>query len=152
MKHTIIRDTREQEGWLFNASKHYTGTICASLKTGDYTLQGFEDIFTIERKGSVAELAKNITEQRFVNELERLQEMKYAFILLEFTLGDIISYPVGSKIPPSKWKKLKIRGHFVLKKFIEMQLDYPNIHFVLCGSNGKEIASSIFKRVLEREE
>src|SRR5215210_7578524 len=71
--YTVLRDTREQQGWIFEQGKLCNGTISKALKTGDYTLVGFESILCVERKKNVAEFAKNIIEKRFENELTRME-------------------------------------------------------------------------------
>ena len=70
--YTIIIDTREQQPWAF---KHHS-VANRKLDTGDYSMEGFEDIFTIERKKSISEIANNIVESRFSNALERLGRCK----------------------------------------------------------------------------
>src|SRR5688572_9057132 len=58
--YTVIRDTREQKGWIFEANAYCEGTVIETMKTGDYTLRGLEDRFVVERKRNVAEFAQNI--------------------------------------------------------------------------------------------
>ena len=57
---TVIKDTREQDGWTFERfdTRYHTctGMVLQKLETGDYSLKGMENIFCVERKGSVAEL------------------------------------------------------------------------------------------------
>lgn len=146
----ILRDTREkpEHGWTWRKSKYCAGTDVLKLDTGDYTIEGFERTCTIERKGSVSEWAQNVTQARFERELERLDGILYPWILLEFNMTDVMNYPVGSGIPKSKWRFLKFRGPFILKKMTEMELRH-RVRIVLCGANGKEVASNIFKRVVE---
>ena len=150
MKYVVVRDTREKvdQGWSWNKSKYCAGTVTRKLDTGDYTLDGMEGYLAIERKGSISEWAKNVTEARFERELERLDAIQHPWILLEFNMTDVLNYPVGSGIPKSKWRYLKFRGPFILKKMTEMIRDH-RVHIVLCGSSGKEVASNIFKRVIE---
>ena len=51
--YTVIKDTREQRGWIFNKSDRCDGMRVETLKTGDYTLGGFEEMVCVERKFSV---------------------------------------------------------------------------------------------------
>lgn len=146
--YTVIRDTREQNGWNFGKTQYCEGTVEGTLITGDYTLQGYEDVFTIERKGSAGEFAKNIVEKRFVRELERMEELVYPFIVLEFTMHEIINFPEGSGIPIKCWPRLKISPYFLLKCFIGYQTRFKT-KIILAGEYGRDIASSIFKRVIE---
>ena len=71
----IIIDTREQLPWEFG----FHTTSRKKLDTGDYSIQGMESIFTIERKMSVSEIATNITENRFKDVLNRLSQIPHAF-------------------------------------------------------------------------
>ena len=119
------------------------------MHTGDYTLRGYESVLTIERKGGIAEFARNIHEERFERELERMAQFKYAYVILEFTMRDVLSYPVGSGIPRNKWKFLRFRGPYILKRITEIMVKYPSIQLLFCGDAGKEVAASIFKRIIE---
>jgi len=144
---TIIVDTREQLPWEFGF--HLTSK--QKLDTGDYSIQGLENLFTIERKKSVSEIATNITESRFKDVLQRMGQIPHSFMLMEFTLDEIYSFPVGSDIPKSKWDKLRISGNYIMKYLIEAQLNY-NIHLLFCGDseNAEKTAVSIMKRIYEK--
>jgi len=149
-KYTVIRDTREQEGWSFSTSGSCQGTVSEKLDTGDYSLHGYEDVFTIERKGSIAEFAKNVVQDRFERELERMNPIKHSYILLEFNMDELINYPSSLKINYHQKKKIRLRGSFILKRMLEISLKYkPRILF--CGKHGKQVADSIFKRIIEIE-
>ena len=146
----VYRDTREKNGWDFAHSGYCAGTEEHTMKTGDYTLHGYETHLCIERKGNVTELATNITQARFERELERMQEFPWRYILLEFNMSDVVNFPKGAKIPAYKRKFLKVRGPFLLKRILEMQRKY-NVPFIFCGENAKEVCSSIFKRFMEAQ-
>jgi len=148
-KFTVIRDSQEKEnhGWQFNKTDYCNGTIIDNMKTGDYTLCGYENILTIERKGNIAEFAHNIIEARFDREIERMAHIPHSFIILEFNMSDILAYPWSSRIPRKKLHKIKMRGDFILKRMSEIMIKYPNIKILCCGKNGKEMARSIFKRI-----
>jgi hypothetical protein len=142
----IIIDTREQHPWSF---EHMTKTV-SKLDTGDYSLKGLENLFCIERKGSVSEVANNITEKRFKDVVDRMRRIPYAFLLLEFDLEDILIYPVGSNVPKKMWDKLKISPKFILKHIIELQILH-NIKVVFCGdaSNAEKMAITIMRKIYE---
>jgi ERCC4-type nuclease len=145
----IIIDTREQKAWEF--PRHSTANI--KLDTGDYSLAGFQDRLCIERKRSVSEIASNITEKRFVDELERMKEFKYKFMIFEFSLTDVLRYPEGSEIPRHKWKYIKISPNFILKKLSEYMVNYNiNIIFGDTPKNAEKIAMAIMRRVYEIEQ
>lgn len=149
-KFTAIRDSREQSGyWTFRLSEHCTGTEVKGLKTGDYTLCGFEDKLCIERKGCIAEFAANLMQARFDRELQRMEEFPHAFILLEFTLDDLLGYPRTANIPARIKNKIKIRGSFLLKKLIELELKYK-VKVIFCGNEGQKVALQIFKEIYSK--
>lgn len=152
--YTVIRDTREKEGsgWVFreNSKSGCIGTEFKKLDTGDYTLENYEEILCIERKGSVSEFAGNTVQKRFENELERMRGFKYSFILLEFTMEDLIKFPYNTRLPKNVKRKI-MKGKFILKRTIELMMEYPNTHFIFCGDDGEKIARSIFRRIIDNE-
>lgn len=141
---TIIIDTREQQPWTFD---HYV-TANKKLDTGDYSIEGLENLLAIERKKSVSEFANNITESRFKDVICRLENIKYSFLLLEFDLEDILIYPVGSNVPRKMWDKIKISPAFIMKHIIELQINH-NIKVIFCGDsdNAEKMAEFILKKV-----
>tara|TARA_R100001244_G_scaffold131813_1_gene105868 strand:- start:535 stop:1044 length:510 start_codon:yes stop_codon:yes gene_type:complete len=153
---TIIKDTREQEGYTFepSSSRYHTckGMITQKLDTGDYSIAGMEDKVCIERKASVVEFANNVghDQVRFLNEIERMKSFPYKFIVFEFSLSDLMNYPNGTNIPEEDWSKLKVTNKFMLKMIMEFQL-YHDIHVLFCDSkkNAKWAVLSIIKRVNE---
>lgn len=152
-KFQVIRDTREQEkgdGWWFPATDRCEGTVVETLKTGDYTLAGLPaNYFVIERKSGIAEVAGNITEQRFKRELERLEEFQFPFLIIEATLEDVVRFPEGSGIPESKWPDLRVSAQFILKVLTEYHLRYKT-RIIMAGKSGFVQASSLLKRIHER--
>jgi len=144
---TIIVDTREQQPWEFE----YYSKASRKLDTGDYSIEGLESLFTIERKKSVSEIANNISENRFNKELDRLNSYKYKFLLLEFSLQDVLDYPIGSTVPKKMWEKLKITNKYILKYLTQISINY-NLQTFFCGNkdNAEELALSIIKRIVEK--
>jgi ERCC4-type nuclease len=143
---TIIQDSREQNPFYFRDYE----VITRKLDTGDYSIDGFEDLVSIERKAGASELANNFVSKRFFDVLERLSKIKYSYIVVECSWEDILKYPVGSNIPSYKWKKIRIRSPFLLHKISEIQTKY-NIHFMVCDNRdiAKGITLNILKRVWE---
>lgn len=141
---TIIVDTREQKPWTFE--HHAKANI--KLDTGDYSIQGLENVLAIERKRNVAEFANNITEKRFVDVVERLSKTPYAFILFEFNMDQIMSYPIGSDIPKRLWDKIRISPSFLIKHILDLQIHH-NIKIIFCDNsdNAEKIALSIMRKV-----
>ena len=151
MEFTAIVDTREKDPWMLRSASIGERTI-KKLDTGDYSIEGLESILCIERKKSVAEFAANSTEKRFKDELNRMLPFKYRFIILEFSISQIIDYPVGSNIPKSRWSNIGIRGPYIMKFISEIQVNY-GINVIFAGSteNAEYTAVNIMKRVYERE-
>lgn len=141
---TILIDTREQTPWSF---ANYS-TAKQKLDTGDYTIEGFEDLLALERKKTVGEIANNITEKRFPDVLDRLASFKYPFMLLEFDMSKVLNFPIGSELPERVWSKIKISPNFLVKNILDWQLKYGiNVLFCDNASNAINIAEYIFKRV-----
>lgn len=147
----VKKDSREQEagtGWTFSPTKNCSGTTTEKLDTGDYTIVGYEDLFVIERKGALTEWAHNVNEARFDKEMQRLEKFRWPFIILEFTLQDLLNWPNGCNIPKNKIKSIKMTNYALLKKTNEYMIAYKT-KIIFAGKHGKEIAASLFKRVME---
>ncbi len=148
----VIKDTREQDGYFFSAFNTCAGMIEQKLDTGDYTVQGLEDKICIERKGCVEELAVNLGQkkQAFMNEIERMEAFPHKFLILEFSLEDLVKFPDETRIPIKNKASLKITGKYMLKCLFEFQL-YNDIHILFCGNkyNAFLAVSSILKRINE---
>ena len=155
--YTVIKDSREQDGYTFTpfSGRYHTckGMVVRKLDTGDYSLEGLEDKVCIERKASVSELAINLgkDKKRFMAEVERMKEFPHKFLILEFSLTDLMNFPEGSDIPEEKWSSIVITNKYLLKMLIEFQM-YDDIHVIFCDSRAKAklIVSSILKRVNEQ--
>ena len=146
MTYKVIKDTREKEGsWNFDNQEVRT------VKTGDYTLEGFENIITLERKKTITELATILCEQRFYNELRRMDDIKHNFLIFEFSMYDLLYYPQTSNLSFAKKQKIQLTGPVLLKKINEIMLDY-NLQILFCDNrdNAMQVATSIFKRIYER--
>jgi len=76
---TIITDTREQTPLMFATLPSERGT----LATGDYSLKGYETIFSIERK-TIPDLVQSVTteRERFFRELQRLKGFEFKRLLI----------------------------------------------------------------------
>jgi hypothetical protein len=154
-KYLVLRDTCEQrgKGWQFKPSDHCEGTILRNLFTGDYSLEGYYDdkTFVIERKGSCAELVANITHKEkwddFKDELTRLEEFRFPFVICEFGYSLIEKYPKGS-LPESFWSKVRVSPQFLMKRLWEIQLAFKT-RFLFCDEGGHNAAASLFKRIVE---
>uniref|UniRef100_A0A6M3IY62 Putative nuclease n=1 Tax=viral metagenome TaxID=1070528 RepID=A0A6M3IY62_9ZZZZ len=90
----IVVDTREQAAYTFASIKPRPEVIYKALASGDYSLEGYEDRITIERK-SLPDLfgSTGIGRKRFEREFERLAKFEYAGLVIEAGLGDIFKRP-----------------------------------------------------------
>jgi ERCC4-type nuclease len=151
-KYTVIRDTREQEGYYFSEYDLCLGMIDQKLDTGDYSIVGLEDKICVERKGCVEELAINLGQKKhtFLREIERMKDFPHKFIILEFSLSELIDFPENSRIPEKSKSSVKITGKYLLKCLMEFQL-YDNINVIFCDNkyNAFLTVSSLLKRVNE---
>jgi DNA excision repair protein ERCC-4 len=124
----VIRDTREQQGWWWDAEEKFAGkirmagTIEKALPAGDYSLLGYEDKIIIERKAGLCELFVNMipspNKERFEREMDKLKDIPHKYILIESNLSkDILglSPPQIFKGPPSS---------AVLKWLYELEMKY----------------------------
>ncbi len=171
-KYTVIQDTREQEGWFFTPYDRCDGMEIGTLKTGDYTLKGYEEVVCVERKASPSEIAQNLgkKKQTFYNEIERMRDFPFRYIVLEFSASDLIDYPLsilnkedreiweshcqGGALPKYKRfqvvKNTKITGKYLLKALLEIAIKYEvQILFADNKKNAFTICNSIFKRLAE---
>lgn len=141
---TIIVDTREQKPWSFDSYSKANH----KLDTGDYSIEGLENILAIERKRNVAEFANNITEKRFKDVIERLSKIQHSFILFEFNFDKVMTYPIGSDIPKKLWEKIRISPAYILRHIIDLQINH-NIKIMFCGDshNAEVVALAIMKNV-----
>ena len=152
IKYTVIRDQQEKENaWEFEASRHCLGTVEQHLKTADYTLEGFESIFCVEKKSSTGEISKNVYDPAFERELERMEAFAYPYVVCEFTMDDVCRFPLDSGIPKYIWPRLCVTSHGLLKRILELSMQYK-AKFIFAGNSGHQVARSLFKRVIELEQ
>lgn len=148
----VVKDTREQDGYYFKEYNTCAGMVEEKLDTGDYSIKGLEDKLCIERKGCVEELAMNLGQKKhaFLNEIERMASFPHKFLILEFSVDDLVKFPDETRIPIKNKASVKITGKYMLKCLSEFAL-YNNLHVVFCGNkyNGFIVVSSILKRVNE---
>ncbi len=101
----IVIDTREQKPYKFKNS------IKAALCAGDYSLVGYEDKVTVERKskadaygslsGRVDKKTGRNNRERFEREFIRLTSYEFAAIVIECSLKSFIKPPRFSKLNPT---------------------------------------------------
>lgn len=151
-KNRIITDTHEKQALDFSNYEDEFEVINKKLATGDYTIEGLEDKLCIERKASVSEIARNVCEKRFKRELDRMLAFKYRFIVCEFSITDILRFPLNCDLPAKIKSKIKITGNFILACLTQFAVKY-NIHIIYAGNKhtALEYIIHIFKRVIKNE-
>lgn len=149
---TIIRDTREKEGkgyWFDKVEKkcgkkftvECVGTINKKLDFADYSIEGLEQYIAIERKGSASELYNNFgtkaNRDRFMREIEGMQNIKYKYLVLECSLDEILSGSYFSRVHPSN----------VLSQLQHLEMK-NNFHIVYAGNAkaAKKIVYNILRK------
>ncbi len=143
----VVIDTREKNPWCFENTEYVTGIINEKLDTGDYAIKGLEDKLCIERKQSVAEFAKNLTQDNFKDELRRMEKIEHRFLLLEFSMEDVIDYPMNSNIPKRRWEFIRVQGKHILGFIDSIQL-HRKINILFCGNrrNARDTAHRLMKK------
>ncbi len=94
-KPTVLVDTREQHPFdLVGSHRNWIGAQrTATLKTGDYSIEGMEDLLVLERK-SLVDAIQSVMSRRasFIRSCERLSAFRWKAILIEATYEDMKSY------------------------------------------------------------
>lgn len=150
----IIKDTREKHGWEFDMYEHVTAMTITTLWPGDYTLQGYEDIFIIERKANTGELSMNLgtKKKQFEKELKAMQELDYKYIVCEFPMSDFDIFPKNSGIPKRYWGRLQVTGRYLQSTLFSMADKYDiELHFCDNQFGACEKAMELFQEVIEYE-
>lgn len=151
----IVQDTREQNPFKFDPESYEDclGTDIDTLKTGDYSIRGHECRLCIERKASVSEIANNLGKEwdRFEKELERMREYPHAFIICEFSVEEVFTYPSYNRFSKIVRESIKTNGKFLMKRLMEIELEY-NCKILFCGNKlyATKLTYSLMKRVYER--
>lgn len=153
-RYTVIRDTREKEnyGWYFKKHTYPNrkppncdGTIINKLDTGDYSLVGYEDILTIERKQDFAELWGNYKlKSRFEEEIERMSHFKHKLVIIEaYLTPDIFD------LTPPQFTR-GVPGKALIQWLFNLTAKF-GVHFVPAGQCGRKIAQHFMEEVVRLE-
>jgi DNA-directed RNA polymerase beta subunit len=145
-KPVIVRDTREKKPWDFSKDDKFEGQIDATLKTGDYSIEGYEDVIVVERKKSPNELIANFTtdKERIYKEIERLKSFKFAAIVIECNLAELLNpdnYVIASK---GRWKNKMAVPAIVIKSLLDIMVKH-GIMVIFAGRKGQGITSGLLR-------
>jgi len=124
----IITDTREQTSFEFPENLVEIGT----LKTGDYSLKGFENEIGIERKGVSDAIGSVFSgRDRFKKEWERSKAFKYFAVVIEGNKESIKKEIVKNSIRNDR--KINIKGQVdsVYNTYLHWSVKY-NVPVFFC--------------------
>lgn len=103
---TLIQDTREpSESWNMYFS---SPCVIQTLKTGDFSVLGMDDLVAVERK-SMNDFLGSLTSSRarFERELQRATDLEFFAVLIEGSYGDFEAGLYRSKMHPnSAWESV----------------------------------------------
>ena len=135
----IVVDTREQAPYTFKSVEPSPEVIAGTLRTGDYSLVGYEDQVVVERKSLIDAFGSfGRGRQRFEKALQRMAEMKFAAVVIESDWLHILRHP------PSR---SKLNPRTVYASIIAWQQRY-GVHFWPCVN--RAFAEKTTYRILER--
>jgi ERCC4-type nuclease len=129
----IVRDTREKNvrfPWTL-ARMDDVELIGRHLKTGDFTVDGYENLLMIERKDSIDELALSLTKgrARFEREWQRAQKHLVRRLVVAGHRSDILHHNYRSKLRPYDFRQSlaswQLKYHFEIDwcaNFAEAQI------------------------------
>lgn len=145
----VVIDSREQQNYQFQGlvSDARDGRrpllVCTEvrgLESGDYSIAGYEKWIAIERK-SLQDTYSTIGQgrDRFVRELQRLNEMQFAAVVVEASWDDILHRPPShSQLPPKT----------VFRSVVAWAQRFPRVSWWMMGS--RRLAEVTTFRLLER--
>ena len=144
----VVIDTREQKPYTFadisadirdGGGRTVIECETRTLASGDYSLEGYENEVAIERK-SLADLYGTVGRGhvRFVRELQRLNEMVFAAVVVEAELSEILAGYHRSQLSPK----------VVYRSAISWMIKYPRVHW--WAVPGREFGELTTFRLLEK--
>lgn len=135
----ILTDTREQLPYTF---KNWSVQVQTSgLKTGDYSLSGFEDKIAIERKSlnDLISCLKGENRKRFEKELCRARAYELFAVVVEADIAQVMAKQYYGSMNP----------HAILQSITAFYIRY-NIPFLFCGDrqSGEYITYSLLQKYI----
>ncbi len=133
----IIIDTREQRP--FDFKRYKIEVIRDTLSVGDYSIVGFEDRVSIERKelGDLINCLMGSNRARFERELQKLRFFEMKAVVVESSLEDIAQGQYRSEMKP----------HAALQSISAFMVRYQ-VPFLFCG--GREGAEYMTHSLLAK--
>lgn len=95
---TIVVDTDEKTPWVFPAEQP---VVSAALPAGDYSIMGYENTISLERK-TLSDLVSTVIHDRdrFFAELVRLKKYRRKAVVIEGDVSDIFELRYKSEAHP----------------------------------------------------
>lgn len=128
---TIIVDTREQLPYTFDGMGLIVPTIVQGLHSGDYSIDGLDEIVAVERK-SLDDLYGSTTwgRKRFEAEIGRLSDLPgFAAVMIEADWREIAA-PAEHR---PGWEN-RTDPRSVVGTINSWSIRYPRVHWLACGS------------------
>lgn len=148
--YTIVIDTREQRPLCFDnvITKESAGSRVAvsiptktrGLKSGDYSIEGYERTFALERKSS-SDLIGTISRgrERFERELARMQDMDCSAVIVEAELADCVALCENTT---------RFHTEAFQNTIIAWQQRFPKTHWYFCRTRLDAVRT--IWRIIER--
>jgi len=139
MDYKIVVDTREQ------LPLWKTKTVKKKLDVGDYSIEGYEDRISIERK-SLPDLFGTLGKghKRFKKELGRAEKLDYFAIVIDGSYTKCVT-----KDFPGSYHS-KMRGYVITAILFTLHIKYGiNIFFATDRVESKKIIKEIFKSFIK---
>jgi hypothetical protein len=153
LKPTLLIDTRERTPFNFDGDEDFAAIEHTKVDAGDYTLDGMQNIITIERKASADELLNNFYEnkERIMAEFDLMKErgIKHKFIVVEQDLETVMN-PQSYYINRSKKNRRSpmVPVAVVMENLTNLMLEH-NVHVIFAGSKAAKITKRLLLRAYE---
>jgi ERCC4-type nuclease len=146
---TVLVDSREQRPFPFRGIPADVGqgggnwtvpTEVVKLDAGDYSLDGYATAIAVERKG-LSDLYHTIGQERerFQRELERLNAMTFAAVVVEGDWRDILENPPAYS---------SLSAKTIFRSVLAWQQRFPRVHWWMCP--GRDFAEVTTLRIFQR--
>jgi len=145
-KPILVIDTREKTPWDFSYDDAFERVVYRKLDSGDYSIEGMENIIVVERKASVDELYNNFLKEkkrRIYAEFERLENHPFKFLVVEATCEDIMNphqYYVNKKKINKQSPKMPVA--VVASNLTRLMLEY-NAQVIFGGNRAQGMTRGI---------
>lgn len=114
----IYIDTREQFPWDFSFYGFEQEYL--KLETGDYFVEEIPDL-VFERKRSTGEISLNLGKKwkQFHAEMQRMKDFKKSYLICEFPIEYLDTFPENSGIPKSQMPYVRMNANFMKSRLFQ---------------------------------